>query len=75
MLDTLSDVEYKRQLNTIEPLNELLKKHVPDISAEDKPFFKEVVLWALTEYKKLSKYNLGDGIQFKDVYGGYISGL
>ena len=75
LLDTLSDVEYKRQLNTIEPLNELLKKHVPDISAEDKPFFKEVVLWALTEYKKLSKYNLGDGIQFKDVYGGYISGL
>ncbi|MFT5256374.1 MAG: magnesium chelatase subunit I, partial [Candidatus Paceibacteria bacterium] len=30
---------------------------------------------ALVEMKKLSKYNLSDGIRFKDMYGGYISGL
>jgi len=75
LLDNLSDAEYKRQLNKIEPLEQLLKKYTPDISAKDKPFFKEFVLWALSEYKKLSKHNLGDGLQFKDVYGGYISGL
>jgi len=27
------------------------------------------------ELKKLSKYNLTDGVRFKDMYGGYISGL
>ena len=75
LLDSLSDTEYKRQLNKIEPLEQLLKKYTPDISEKDKPFFKEFVLWALSEYKKLSKHNLGDGLQFKDVYGGYISGL
>ena len=41
----------------------------------NKPFFKEVILWALVEFKKLSKYSLSDGLRFKDVYGGYISGL
>jgi magnesium chelatase subunit I len=75
LLDSLSDAEYKRQLNTIEPLDRLLAKYVPDIAEKDKPFFKEFVLWALAEYNKLSKYNLGDGQQFKDVYGSYISDL
>ncbi|MAN60176.1 MAG: magnesium chelatase [Flavobacteriaceae bacterium] len=75
LLDSLSDIEYKRQLNTIAPLDTLLDKHVPDLAEKDRPFFKEFVLWALAEYDKLSKYYLGDGLQFKDVYGSYISDL
>ncbi|MFT5102798.1 MAG: magnesium chelatase subunit I [Candidatus Latescibacterota bacterium] len=75
LLDSLSDAEYQSALNRIEPLNELLDSHVPDVSSADRPFYKEVVLWALVEFKKLSKYNLSDGVRFKDVYGSYISGL
>jgi len=75
LLDTLSDAEYKTELNKITPLDDLLNNYIPDISEADKPFFKEFVLWALVEFKKLSKYNLSDGIRFKDVYGSYISGL
>ncbi|MCW8981475.1 MAG: magnesium chelatase, partial [Altibacter sp.] len=52
-----------------------LATYVPDISEEEKPFFKEFILWGLVEFKKLSKYNLSDGIRFKDIYGSYISGL
>jgi magnesium chelatase subunit I len=48
---------------------------VDDIPDEDIYFFKEFVLWALVEYKKLSKYHMNEGLRFKDVYGGYISGL
>ena len=75
LLDSLNDVEYKRALNKIEPLKELLDDHIADVQEKDKPFYKEFILWALVEYGKLSKYNLSDGFQFKDVYGSYISGL
>jgi magnesium chelatase subunit I len=36
---------------------------------------KEFVLWALVEYKQLSKYRFAEGIQFKDPYGSFISGI
>ncbi|MGJ8666334.1 MAG: magnesium chelatase [Patiriisocius sp.] len=75
LLETLDDTEYQLQLDRIEPLDDLLKEYAPEISEKDKPFFKEFILWALVEMKKLSKYNLTDGMRFKDVYGGYISGL
>ncbi len=73
--DNLTDNEYKLQLDRIEPLDDLLEKYVDDIPDEDIYFFKEFILWALVENKKLSKYNMSDGLRFKDVYGGYISGL
>lgn len=75
LLDSLSNSEYKKQLDRITPLNDLVNAYVPDLSEEDRYFVKEFVLWALVEYRKLSKYNLSDGIRFKDVYGGYISGI
>ena len=75
LLDSFNDTEFQLQLDRIEPLDDLLKEYAPDIKREDLPFFKEVVLWGLVEFKKLSKYNLSDGLRFKDVYGGYISGL
>lgn len=75
LLDTLSNAEYKRQLDQVEPLETLLQKYVPDTLDTDKYFYKEFILWALVEYKKLSKYNLSDGVRFKDVYGSYINDL
>ena len=75
LLDTYDDDQFQLQLDRIEPLDELLENYVPDIAEKDKSFFKEVILWALVEFKKLSKYSLSDGLRFKDVYGGYISGL
>ncbi len=44
-------------------------------SKEDKYFLKEFVLWGLVEYKKLNKFALLKGLQFKDIYGSYIEGL
>ena len=75
LLDTLDDNEYQLQLDRIEPLDDLIHKYAQDVPEDDIPFFKEFILWALVEMKKLSKYNLTDGVRFKDVYGGYISGL
>lgn len=75
LLDSLTDQDYKLQLDRIEPLDDLLERYVDNIPEQDHYFFKEFVLWALVEYRKLSKYHMSDGLRFKDVYGGYISGL
>jgi magnesium chelatase subunit I len=74
LLDTYNDDEFQLQLDRVEPLDDLLSKFV-EVSEKDTLFFKEVILWAMVEFKKLSKYNMSDGLRFKDVYGGYISGL
>ncbi|APG59303.1 magnesium chelatase [Christiangramia salexigens] len=73
--DELTDAEYKEKLNSIEPLNKLIEKYQPGINKEDTYFLKEFLLWGLVEYKKLSKQRFSKGLQFKDLYGSYISGL
>jgi len=75
LLDSYSDEEYKTELDRIIPLQQLLEKYQPETSKIDSYFLKEVVLWALAENKKLSKFSLGNGLHFKDLYGSYISEL
>ncbi|SDR70428.1 magnesium chelatase [Gramella sp. MAR_2010_147] len=73
--DDLSDAEYKEKLDSIGPLKKLIEKHQPELKNEDSYFMKEFLLWALVEFKKLSKKRFSKGLQFKDLYGSYISGL
>lgn len=75
LLDDASDEEYKKQLDAIEPLTELLEKYQPGIAPADVYFFKEFVLWGLVEYDKLSKDRVDVGYQFKDLYSSYINKL
>ena len=75
LLDDASDEEYKIQLDSVKPLEDLIKKYQPQIPIEDKYFLKEFVLWGLVEYDKLSKDRLEVGYQFKDLYSSYINKL
>ena len=75
LLDDASDEEYKKQLDAVEPLEDLIQKYQPQIPAEDKYFLKEFVLWGLVEYEKLSKDRVDVGYQFKDLYSSYINRL
>ncbi|MGB6152010.1 MAG: magnesium chelatase, partial [Pricia sp.] len=75
LLDDFTDEEYKRALDRIPELNSLLKQYQPDFPKEDVYFLKELVLWGLVAYKKLSKNRFAEGYQFKDLYGSFISGL
>lgn len=68
LLDDASDEEYKKELDSIKPLNELIKKYQPEASKEDTYFLKEFVLWALVENKKLSKDRFTEGFQFNDLF-------
>ncbi|WP_378188427.1 magnesium chelatase [Aquimarina sp. W85] len=75
LLDDLPDAVYKEKIDSIIPLKQLLQKYQPDTDQLDSYFLREFLLWGLVEYNKLSKYRLSEGFRFKDVYGGYISGL
>lgn len=75
LLDDLRDKEYKHLLDAIAPLDDLLGEYQPNLDKTESYFVKEFVLWALVEYKQLSKYRYTEGIQFKDPYGSFISGL
>ncbi|MCM4157088.1 magnesium chelatase [Gramella sp. AN32] len=73
--DDLSEQEYKEKLDSVDPLQKLIEKYQPEVDAKEKYFMMEFILWALVEYKKLSKQRFAKGLQFKDLYGSYISGL
>ncbi|WNH07907.1 magnesium chelatase [Thalassobellus suaedae] len=75
LLDDLRDKEYKNVLDAISPLDDLLGKYQPNLTIEDSYFVKEFVLWALVEFKQLSKHRFAEGVQFKDPYGSFISGI
>ncbi|NNF75892.1 MAG: sigma 54-interacting transcriptional regulator [Flavobacteriaceae bacterium] len=75
LLDGISDEEYQDTLDSIKPLSDLIQKYQPDTVESDQYFLKEFVLWGLVQFKKLSKYRFNEGLQFKDLYGSYISGL
>ncbi len=75
LLDDYTDDEYKRALDSVTPLNQLMKKYQPEVIEKDNYFLKELLLWGLVTYKKLSKHRFSEGFQFKDLYGSFISGL
>ena len=75
LLDDLQDKEYKTLLDAITPLDDLLGEFQPNVTKEDSYFVKEFVLWALVEFKQLSKHRFTEGIQFRDPYGSFISGI
>jgi len=75
LLDDFDDATYKAKLDEVTPLDTLLADYQPDIDSKDVYFEKEFILWGLVQFKKLSKYRYSEGLQIKDPYGSYISGL
>jgi len=75
LLDEASDSEYHAIIDSVKPLEALIKKYQPDTPKHDIYFFKEFILWALVEYEKLSKNRIVNGNQFNDLYGNFINKL
>lgn len=75
LLEDFNDATYKAKLDEVTPLDALIADYQPDIDPKDVYFEKEFILWGLTQFNKLSKYRFSEGLQFKDPYGSYISGL
>ena len=75
LLDDVNNKDYTNLLDVISPLDDLLGEYQPNLKPEDAYFMKEFVLWALVEFKLLSKQRFSEGTQFKDPYGSFISGI
>lgn len=75
LLDEASDSEYQSILDSVKPLDILIKKYQPAMDKKDVYFMKEFILWAMVEYDKLSKNRIEKGNQFKDLYSNFINKL
>tara|TARA_R110002072_G_scaffold148769_7_gene296404 strand:- start:6400 stop:7902 length:1503 start_codon:yes stop_codon:yes gene_type:complete len=75
ILDDTSENDYTSILKNVKPLSDFVLQHQSNVTKEEIFFWQEFVLWALVEFKKLSKYRYAEGVQFKDPYGSFISGL
>ncbi|MCM4166252.1 hypothetical protein KCTC52924_03177 [Arenibacter antarcticus] len=75
LLDDDKDGEYKKKLDSIPALDQLIQEYQPNFEKKDIYFLKELLLWGLVGYKKLSKQRFVKGYQIKDIYGSFISGL
>jgi magnesium chelatase subunit I len=61
---TDTESEYNDALNAIKPLHELVEKYCGDASAEDKRFYKELVLWSLSSANKLDRTESENAFKF-----------
>ncbi|WP_086476787.1 MULTISPECIES: sigma 54-interacting transcriptional regulator [Arenibacter] len=75
LMDDDKDHVYKEKLDSIPALNQLIQQYQPEMEEKDIYFLKELLLWGLVGYKKLSKQRFVKGYQIKDVYGSFIRGL
>lgn len=66
LMNTLNDEEYASELNKISPLDEAILKYAAKEDEKEKLFLKELLLWGLVEYKRLSKRKVNHGIEFQD---------
>lgn len=71
----VSNELYAQQLSEISPLVRLVEEYQNHLPEEDKLFHMEFILWALVEFKKLSKDSFSEGISFNDLYSDYLKGI
>ncbi len=75
LMDDASEKLYKTTLDDVIPLDILLDTYLPDLNKKDRYFWKEIILWGLVEFNKLSKTRVDEGYQFKDTFGNYFTNL
>lgn len=73
--DDANEETYETALLSIKPLDILLHKYQPKVASIDAPFLMEFILWALVEFKQLSKKRTTDGLSFNDAYDSLLSGF
>ena len=77
LLNEVSNEEYSRTLYNVPGLIDIVKKHAPNTTREEKLFLMEFVLHGLSEYSQLSKNVVETGFQFKDLFSSMfnVSGI
>ena len=68
-----SDVDYRKILDEVPGLADLVGNKMPGLSENERYFMMEFALHGLAEYSVLSRKSLDEGLQFKDLLSGMFS--
>ncbi len=69
-----SDEEYRKRLEEVKGLKELVENHFPHLNNNKKYLYMEFVLHGLAEYSLISKIKLTSGqLEFKDVFSSMFA--
>ena len=71
--DDLPLEEYKKSLNSVAGLKELVKKLHPKLSANQQLLLMEFVLYGLAEFSQLNKGFLDNGFAFSDMFNSLFN--
>jgi len=75
ILDDSPDSLYREELSKVKPLEHFVEQHIENLTEANQYFYMELVLWALTIHKKLSKHRFDQGSHFEDLFGDFIKGI
>ena len=73
--DDFNDREYRNELDKVDGLSAIISKNCKNINVEEIYFYKEILIWGLSCFKKLTKTRSLEGIEFKDSIGSYLNNL
>jgi magnesium chelatase subunit I len=73
LMDIESDEEYSNSLNFVTGLEDLIKKHHPEVKGVDKFVLMEFALHGLAEHSLLSKNKLTMGVSFNDLFNTLLN--
>lgn len=74
LLNDFSDSEYRKALDSVKPLQKLIKQFQPKLDNNERYFMMEWLLWALAEHAKLNRDKLTTGVNFSDLLSSYLKG-
>jgi magnesium chelatase subunit I len=67
LMMNLSDKDYKKLIQSIPCLDDVVKKFQPKLNGNSRLLLMEFLLFGLSEYSLLSRTKIEDGIQFRDM--------
>ncbi|HCM74746.1 MAG TPA: magnesium chelatase [Cytophagales bacterium] len=73
LLHDMSEADYKKSIESVPGLTELVKEHHGSENKATQLLLMEFALHGLAEYSQISKNNLVKGFQFKDLLSGMFS--
>jgi len=74
LLYDMSDEGFTEAVASCKPLIQLIA-NARNIEKVDAYFVMEMVLWGMSEYAKINRDKLINGMQFSDLFGAYIGGI
>lgn len=73
ILNNLTDFEYRKALDSVPGLKDLVKTYVKGVQPGEEYIFMEFVLHGMSEFSLLSKSKLERGLQFADMLGSMLN--